>query len=76
MKPPSAWPRQPFVGLALAADAGILVADVAPNHSLALAPVIGLLEGAALVMRRSLAVYALVAAAFFYGHSVRTSDSP
>jgi len=72
----SAWPRQPFVGLALAAGAGILVADCAPTHSLAPAIALAALAAAALLMRRSLAVYALVAIAFFYTHSVRTSDSP
>lgn len=76
MKLLSAWPRQPFVGLAIAASAGILIADCAPNHSPALAIALATLAATALLTRDSLAVYALVATGFFFLHSVRTSDSP
>ncbi|MEY2562880.1 MAG: competence protein ComEC [Verrucomicrobiota bacterium] len=76
MNLPSAWPRQPFVGLALAAGAGILVADFAPTSSLWLVIALAVLAAAALLTCRSLAVYALVASGFFFLHGVRISDSP
>ncbi|MEY2490678.1 MAG: competence protein ComEC [Verrucomicrobiota bacterium] len=69
-------PRQPFIGLTMAASAGILVADFAPNHSLALAVALAILALTALLSRNSLAVYALVATGFFILHSLNTSDSP
>jgi competence protein ComEC len=72
----NALPRQPFLGLATAASAGILVADFAPDHSPLLAVALGALALTALLWRHSLAVYALVAASFFVLHSVRTTDSP
>lgn len=76
MNLPSAWPRQPFVGLAIAASAGVLIADCAPQESPALAVALAVLALIALVARKSLAVYALVATSFFYLHSGRTIDSP
>lgn len=75
MKLLTVWPRQPFVGLALAASAGILVADCAPNHSPFLGIALAALAVAALLTRNSVAVYALVATGFFFLHSVRASDS-
>lgn len=75
MNPPNAWPRQPFLGLAISASAGILLADFAPSNSLALAAALAVLALTALRMRNSLAVYAVVAFGFFLLHSVRTSDS-
>ena len=60
----------------MAASTGILIADFAPNHSLALAIALAILALTALLSRNSLAVYALVATGFFYLHSLRTSDSP
>jgi competence protein ComEC len=72
----NALPRQPFIGLALAASTGILVADFAPNHSLALAIALAILALTALLSRNSFAVYALVATGFFILHSLSTSASP
>ncbi len=72
----NALPRQPFLGLALAASAGILIADVAPNLSLAVAAALVLLAAVALLSRNSLAVYLVVATGFFILHSLGTSDSP
>jgi len=76
VKLPTAWPRQPFLGLALSASAGILVADVAPNHSPALGLALIALAALALAARSSLGVYALIATGFFFLHSLRLTDSP
>ena len=72
----NALPRQPFLGLAMAASTGILVADFAPNHSLALVVALAILALTALLSRNSFAVYALVATGFFVLHSLSRSDSP
>ena len=60
----------------MAASTGILVADFAPNHSLALAVALAILALTALLSRNSFAVYALVAIGSFILHSLSTSDSP
>ena len=73
--PLKAWPRQPFIGLGLAAVAGILAAEAHPHSSLGL----WLFLAAALwtwTRRSSVAVYACVALAFFSLHSIRQIDSP
>src|SRR5215217_5887606 len=75
MKRSANWPRQPFVGLALAALAGILLADVAPH------PTAGLmaLGGCALFVllrKSSLVTYAFAAACFFFFHSLQQTNSP
>src|SRR6202171_5963982 len=72
----NALPRQPFVGLALAASTGILVADVAPNRPLVLAIALAVLALTALLSRNSFAVYGLVATGFFILHVLSISDSP
>jgi hypothetical protein len=72
----NALPRQPFIGIAAAATAGILVADLAPTHSLLPAVPLGILAVTALLWRHSLTVYALVATGCFILHSARTADSP
>jgi competence protein ComEC len=72
----NALPRQPFIGLAMAASTGILVADFAPNRSLVLTIALAILALTALLSRNSFAVYALVATGFFILHSLSTSDSP
>ena len=61
----SAWPRQPFLGLAFSAMVGILVADRWPDCSVAVAGVIAAIAVTAWLSRRSLAVYALVVCGFF-----------
>jgi len=71
-----ALPRQPFIGLALAASIGILVADFAPNHSPGLGIALAILASTALLSRNSFATYALVATGFFILHSLSRSDSP
>ena len=76
MKLLSAWPRQPFLGLAFSAMVGILVADRWPDCSVAVAGVIAAIAVTAWLSRRSLAVYALVACGFFFLHSARTTDTP
>jgi competence protein ComEC len=75
MKLLSAWPRQPFLGLALATMIGIIVADSWPNTSPTLGAVVVAAAGLAWFSRRSLAVYAFVALSFFLLHSLRTGDT-
>lgn len=70
------WRRQPAVGLALAAVAGVFIADRAgvENDSIALAAFV-LSACAALLVRKSVAVYLCVAAAFFCVHSMRLNGA-
>ena len=75
MKLRSTWPRQPFLGLSIATGAGIFVADAAPSSSVAFLIGLTIFAVAALLSRNSLVVYAFVAAALFFVHSARTSDS-
>jgi len=70
------WPRQPFVGLALATMTGIAVADFAPNHSITVVVAIVIAALGALFSRNSLAIYIFVAAGFFLLHSLRVVNSP
>lgn len=72
----TAWPRQPFVGLSIAAAVGIACADLAPNHSALFLSAIAIVTLIAFVRRSSLATYASVAATFFFLHSLRVADSP
>lgn len=69
-------PRQPFVGLALAAAVGIIAADAVPHASLAflLLPVIAALLVS--VWPTSIAAYALVGLGFFWMHSLHLTSSP
>lgn len=69
-------PRQPFVGLAFAASAGILVADLAPNHSQIVVVTLLGMALIALISRRSSPVYAVVTIGFFFRHSLAITDSP
>src|SRR5205085_8193112 len=59
-------PRQPFLGLAIAGAIGIAAADNCPRHSIAVPAIVGALALGAWFARRSLVVYALVAAGFFF----------
>jgi competence protein ComEC len=71
-------PRQPFIGLVLAAVAGIITADFFPiGNSLAGEVVLlACLGGLVLIVRPNLILtYALVGLAFFLMHSVRTTDT-
>ena len=70
----TAWPRQPFLGLAIAAMAGIFVADRLPQ------PGVGLLfmlatAAIALARRSSVATYCFAAAALFSLHSFRQTET-
>jgi competence protein ComEC len=70
------WPRQPFVGLALAAALGILCADFAPNTARAALGAIAVLAIVACLWRNSIATYAFAAASFFFLHSLQLIDTP
>lgn len=72
----SAWPRQPFLGLAISAMTGIVLADSRPNASLVLAAVVAAAAVVAWFWRRSLALYAFVGLGFFFLHSLRTTVTP
>src|SRR6266851_2562491 len=76
MKLIEAWPRQPFVGLALAAGFGIYWADYGPNSSSVALGAIAVLALTALFSRSSATTYIFVAASFFYLHSSRLIDTP
>ncbi len=67
------WPRQPFVGLGLAALLGILVADWSPHDSLGLGLFL-VLATIAWARRSSLLVYFTAALAFFFLHSAASAE--
>ena len=69
------YPRQPFIGLGLAAAAGIILAEWHPQPAFALA-LLPLFAVLAWQRRRSFALYGFVAAAFFCLHSLRQTSSP
>src|SRR5216117_4035278 len=71
-------PRQPFVGLAVMAGLGIILADVFPLCSSALlviAIIVVLCAVALLRWPRLVATYAIVGAGFFLLHGLRTSNT-
>src|SRR4051794_39780907 len=76
MKLLTTFPRQPFLGLAIAAMIGILAADNWRVPLISLAGIVGALALGAWFFRRSLMTYALVAAGFFFLHGARTIDTP
>ena len=68
-------PRQPFVGLAISAGAGIILADFFPGFFVAsIVTVIAALI--ALRWSNSLTIYLLAALAFFALHSFRIVNAP
>lgn len=69
-----AWPRQPFVGLGIAAIAGIIVAELSHHAGAGLALML-LLALIAWSRGSSVATYCFVAASFFYLHSLRQTES-
>jgi ComEC/Rec2-related protein len=71
----TAWPRQPFIGVALACVGGIALADVAARPAIGIALAIGL-AAIALARRSSFVTYLFVAASFFFLHSVQQTRSP
>lgn len=75
MKTLSAWPRQPFIGLAIATSIGILVADLAPNTGPLLLGLLALWTALAWFSRKSIFVYVLVTGAFYLIHSDRLTNS-
>src|SRR6478609_8687538 len=76
MNPLTAWPRQPFFGLALSAMVGIIAADHWPCLSPTFAVVLAAASIIAWFSPRSVAVYVVVALGFFFLHSLRTIDTP
>jgi competence protein ComEC len=72
----SAWPRQPFIGLAIAASVGILLADSWPGPDSVVIVAVAICAAVAFLSGNSAVVYLLVAAAFFLLHSLRITDSP
>jgi competence protein ComEC len=71
-------PRQPFVGLALMAAAGIIAAEIFPLPSVALTATAIILAVCTLTVAcwpRLLATYAIVGAVFFLLHNFRTGST-
>src|SRR4051812_11897539 len=68
-------PRQPFIGLALGAGAGIIVADFLPFPSPILLLALAVAALAVLFWPSSIATYALVGIGFFWMHSLHLTDS-
>jgi len=75
VKPLSEWPRQPFIGLTIAATLAIAIADAAPNYTPALGIALVASAITALIFRRSSVVYLFVAGGFFFLHSLQTTES-
>src|SRR3954454_12566404 len=75
MKETQAWPRQPMVGVALAAMLGIAVADLCPSAWPAAVGAAICAAAIALFTGRSAATYLFVAVAFFALHEVRSRNS-
>ncbi len=72
-------PRQPFVGLAIAAMLGILAGDFFSIPQNVIFPVAGVLAAVALLVLiwpRPLVVYLLVVVGFFLLHNIRTIGTP
>ena len=72
----TAWPRQPFIGLAVAASVGILLADSWPAADSVVLAAVVICATSVLLWRNSFVVYFLVAGGFFLLHSLRITDSP
>src|SRR5205809_6341350 len=71
-------PRQPFVGLALMAITGIIVAEILPMRSTALVPAAIILAACILILAcwpRLTGTYLVVAAGFFLLHKFATTDT-
>ncbi|MFL6584380.1 MAG: ComEC/Rec2 family competence protein [Chthoniobacterales bacterium] len=75
MKDADRWPRQPMLGVALAAMVGIVVADLHPLGWIPAGLVVGATAAIVVLTGRSIAAYLFVAAAFFFLHSVRMNES-
>src|SRR5438132_4907264 len=70
--------RQPFVGLALMAAMGIIMAEILPFPSVALVPTAIILALCIILVAcwpRLLATYAIVGAGFFLLHNFRTGNT-
>lgn len=76
MEPARHWPRQPFVGISLAAMCGIAIADSMPQAGTAAIVLVSGLIAVAAIVRRNALTYLAVAAAFFLLHSARLAHSP
>src|SRR4051812_43336834 len=75
MKAAQIWPRQPLVGVALAAMLGIAVGDLFPHAAVGFV-LVGIGACGALISKRSLATYAFAAACFFTVHALRLTNAP
>lgn len=73
---PSRGSRHPFIGLALSAAAGILIADILPLPRTAVALAIASGAFLAFLWPSSKGTYALVAGCFFFLHSTQIRDTP
>lgn len=75
MKTTKVWPRQPFVGLALAAVAGILAAEVYPHPTMAVwfFPLAALF---AWWRRNTAGTYLCASLVFFHLHAAQRTNSP
>ena len=72
-------PRQPFVGLALAAALGIILSDFMPSPQPALVAFVMLLAFGALValcQPSLIATYVIIGVSFFLLHTFRTTNTP
>lgn len=74
-EPARTWPRQPFVGIALAAICGIAIADWLPQAGLTTIALVGATVIVAAFVRRPAVTYLAIAAAFFLLHSERLAHS-
>src|ERR1043166_10155235 len=71
-------PRQPFVGLALMAAIGIIVAELLPLAAVAVIPAAIILALGCLGVAcwpRLVATYAIVGAGFFFLHNLQTNNT-
>ena len=75
MKTATAWPRQPFIGIAIAAGGGVLIGELAPFPRVALG-FAALAAGVALLRRTSVVTYIFIATCFCALHALRITDAP
>jgi competence protein ComEC len=75
----NALPRQPFLGLTLAAAVGIVLADLLPVprlHWIVFGGLLALAAGVAFLRPRLWATYAFIGVGFFALHTLQTRDTP
>src|SRR5262249_2689865 len=69
-------PRQPLLGAALMAIAGITLADIVPTAIVALGCIAGICAVVSLIRPRTWLTLLLVFAAYFVLHQIRISEAP